>query len=110
MDAQRKDNEALRNFFSSHTNVAEGTISYMVRTFKTMADMADFGGSADTEDDLNEEELDDSSTGDDRIVRRKFTKGNGMTVNINIQLQIPATDKAETYDNFFAAMKKHLLS
>jgi hypothetical protein len=33
-----------------------------------------------------------------------------MTVNINIQLQIPATDKAETYDSFFAAMKKHLLS
>ena len=46
----------------------------------------------------------------DTVVKRKLTGTTGMTVNINIQLQIPATDKAEIYDSFFAAMKKHLLS
>ena len=46
-DANRKDNEALRNFFSSHTSVSESTMNLMVRTFKTMSDMADFS-SADT--------------------------------------------------------------
>jgi len=110
-DAQRKDNEALRNFFSSHTSVGEGTLSYMVRTFKTVADMADFGSPGETlEEELEGEEESLESTGGEKVVKRKLTTGNGMTVNINIQLQIPATDKAETYDSFFAAMKKHLLS
>lgn len=106
-DAQRKDNEALRNFFSGHTSVSEGTISYMVRTFKTMADMGDFSGT------LPEVDTDSGDEEEQRAIavkRRVTTGASEMTVNINIQLQIPATDKAETYDNFFAAMKKHLLS
>jgi hypothetical protein len=112
-DANRKDNEALRNFFSSHTNVGEGALGYMVRTFKTLADMADFGAPAETVTEIEtngEEELEEGQGGS-AVVKRKLTTGTaGMTVNINIQLQIPATDKAEIYDSFFAAMKKHLLS
>jgi hypothetical protein len=114
-DAQRKDNEALRNFFSSHTSVAEATLSYMVRTFKTMADMADFEAPAKALPEVEtngEDEPEDQEKDDGKVVKRKFVAGtpNGMTVNINIQLQIPATDKADIYDSFFAAMKKHLLS
>jgi hypothetical protein len=109
-DANRKDTEALRNFFSSHTSVGEGALGYMVRTFKQLADMADFESPAEalTEDEV---EVDEQETGA-AVVKRRVVIGtpNGMTVNINIQLQIPATDKAETYDSFFAAMKKHLLS
>ena len=109
-DANRKDNEALRNFFSSHTSVAEGTLSYMVRTFKTMADMADFGSPLDLPAEETSEE-DVAEKDGDTVAKRRLTTGkNGMTVNINIQLQIPATDKPETYDSFFAAMKRHLLS
>jgi hypothetical protein len=32
----------------------------------------------------------------------------GPAININIQLQLQATEDAKVYDNFFAAMKKHL--
>jgi hypothetical protein len=109
-DAQRKDNEALRNFFSSHTSVAEGTIAYMVRTFRTMADMADFGSPGEDLGTMTGSEDENEIQEEKKIVKQKLVTGNGMTVNINIQLQIPATDKAETYDSFFAAMKKHLLS
>ena len=49
-DANRKDNEALRNFFSSHTSVAENTVTLMVRTFKTMAEMGNFDSPADVPD------------------------------------------------------------
>jgi hypothetical protein len=112
-DAQRKDNEALRNFFSSHTSVGEGALGYMVRTFKTLADMADFEspteGLPEVDADGGDEEPGEEKGG--AVVRRRLTAGTtGMTVNINIQLQIPATDKAEIYESFFAAMKKNLLS
>lgn len=116
-DANRKDNEALRNFFSSHTSVAEGTVTLMVRTFKTMADMGNFDSPADgPEVEVGVEEsgleLEGRAGGGAGVVKRKVVTPtpNGMTVNINIQLQIPATDKADVYDSFFAAMKKHLLS
>ncbi|MBZ5573299.1 MAG: DUF5343 domain-containing protein [Acidobacteriia bacterium] len=114
-DANRKDNEALRNFFSSHTSVSDGTISYMVRTFKTIADMADFGSPGEAMPEIETNDDDEPEVGKGggggTVVKRKLTAGtNGMTVNINIQLQIPATDKADIYDSFFAAMKKHLLS
>jgi hypothetical protein len=115
-DANRKDNEALRNFFSSHTNVSEGTLTLMVRTFKTLADFGDFESTTDEElsdvkdVEINEDEVPEPDKGGGVVKRKLLTGTGGMTVNINIQLQIPATDKAETYDSFFAAMKKHLLS
>lgn len=116
-DANRKDNEALRNFFSSHTSVAENTVTLMVRTFKTMADTGNFDSPADlsgAEVDGEESVVDveEKGGGGPEVVKRKVVTPtpNGMTVNINIQLQIPATDKADVYDSFFAAMKKHLLS
>lgn len=116
-DANRKDNEALRNFFSSHTSVAENTVTLIVRTFKTMADMGNFDSRADVpevEAGVEEPalEVEEKGGGGAGVVKRRMVTPtpNGMTVNINIQLQIPATDKADVYDSFFAAMKKHLLS
>jgi hypothetical protein len=116
-DANRKDNEALRNFFSSHTSVAENTVTLMVRTFKTMADMGNFdspGGVPEVGVDVEEPvlEVGEKGEGGAGVVKRKVVTPtpNGMTVNINIQLQIPAADKADVYDSFFAAMKKYLLS
>ncbi len=109
-DANRKDNEALRNFFSSHTSVSENTIVLMVRTFKTMSDMGDFESPVETLPEV-EVEVGEPEEEIGAVVKRKLTTHtNGMTVNINIQLQIPATDKADIYDSFFAAMRKHLLS
>ncbi len=112
-DANRKDNEALRNFFSSHTSVAENTVTLMVRTFKVMAEMGNFD-SPDEGPEVEEPTPEEEGTGGGAsgVVKRKVVTPtpSGMTVNINIQLQIPATDKADVYDSFFAAMKKHLLS
>lgn len=36
--------------------------------------------------------------------------GQNVTLNINIQLTIPETENEKVYENFFQAMKKHLLS
>jgi hypothetical protein len=32
-----------------------------------------------------------------------------MTLNVNIQLQLPATAESEVYEKLFAAMRKHLI-
>ena len=43
-DAYRKDNEALRNYFSPHTKVAESTLGLIVSTFKALCELANFEG------------------------------------------------------------------
>lgn len=113
-DAYRRDNEALRNFFSSHTSVGEGALRFMVATFKALSELADFGAMAAPEDELSDEENGEEDRGEPETkplkLSRKGAGPAGVTVNINIQLQIPETEKADVYDSFFAAMKKHLLS
>jgi hypothetical protein len=115
-DAHRKDNEAIRNYFSSHTAVGEGALKFMVGTFKSLVELADFGAEAPArppkvleEPEAAWEHDEEPPTDGQRKVKLSRAAGNGVTININIQLQIPDTDKAETYDNFFAALKKHLL-
>lgn len=107
-DAHRKDNEALRNFFSSHTDVGQAALQQMVQTFKALADLSDFE-SADLEEhaDLPEAEADTSAAGRQPGSARG---AHGITININLQLELPTTEKSEIYDALFAAMKKHLLS
>ena len=104
-NAQQTDNEALRNFFSSHSNVGEGALRYMVNTFKTLAELADFGADPLAEEEEVEAELEPGNK-----VKRvlKNTTGGGMTVNVNIQLTLPASDDATIYEKLFAAMKKNL--
>jgi hypothetical protein len=41
-DAYRKDNEALRNYFSPHTKVGERTLGLIVSTFKALCELANF--------------------------------------------------------------------
>jgi hypothetical protein len=116
-DAYRRDNEALRNFFSSHTSVGESALRFMVATFKTLSELGDFGAVITVDDDESDEADEENVDGAVTISKAKGQKTtrngigtSGVTVNINIQLQIPETEKSEVYDSFFAAMKKHLLS
>jgi hypothetical protein len=103
-DAERKDTEALRNYFSTHTKVGEASLNMIVRTFKTLCDAADFTGDAASpvEPDVRK-----PAGGKDYLPVKPQTPF-GPAININIQLQLQATEDAKVYDNFFAAMKKHL--
>lgn len=46
------------------------------------------------------------------LLTQNFTNelGQNVTLNINVQLTIPDTEDEKVYENFFKAMKKHLLS
>jgi hypothetical protein len=114
-DAHRKDNEALRNFFSAHTKVAESTLGLIVTTFKALAAVADFeaaptaGGGDSKEDTVVSAHRPVATPPRVEPSTRPSVLG-GPTININIQLQLPATEDAAIYDNLFAALKKHLFS
>lgn len=106
-DAYRKDNEALRNYFSTRTAVAESTLGLIVRTFTVLCELADF------EDLAVDVSAAPSIAPAPELVGPLPTvlRGPpGMTVNINIQLALPATEDASIYEKLFAALKKHLLS
>ena len=114
-DANRKDNEALRNYFSAHTKVAESTLGLIVGTFKMLCSAADFEGSAPV---IEEEVRQDTEATGPGSRRPKATRtsvshepgsSHGPTININVQLQLPATDDGAIYDKLFASLRKHLI-
>jgi hypothetical protein len=108
-DAARKDNEALRNFFSTHTKVGEATLNLIVRTFKTLCEVGDFAAEPPELDSIDLKALAaDKEKG--LTLTGKFKTQTGPAININIQLQLQATEDPKVYDNFFAAMKKHLFT
>lgn len=109
-DAYRKDNEALRNYFSAHTKVAERTLGLIVATFKALCDLADFEASQPAEAAASEPLTQKPTHEAKRRVVEPATHGGMPAININIQLQLPATDDAGIYDKLFAALKKHLLA
>jgi hypothetical protein len=106
-DANRKDFETLKNFFSTHTEVGERAVKSMVGTFKALCEMADFENTIPitTKPETPfkiEQELTPSPT----IPNTQSTP----SVNINIELHLPATDDASIYDKLFESLKKHLLT
>ncbi len=108
-DAHQRDNEALRNFFSTHTKVASATLELMVRTFKTAVSLADFDAPLLKTPPAAKEKTTKPLTALVPKVEKEVHSSVGHSININIQLTIPATDDPKIYDSFFAAMKKHLL-
>lgn len=115
-DAQQRDDEALRTYFAANTTTGAKAVSNMVSTFKAVCKLADFS-SAFEEEVLDEDSADNAPNQNEPgnrngpVVRARTNAGpNGMTVNINIQLQLPADATPETYERFFEAMRKHVLN
>jgi len=106
-DAYRKDSEALRNYFSTQTAVAESTLRLIVRTFTALCELANFEGLAAAVSAALSTAPAPEVVGPSPTALREPA---GITVNINIQLALPATEDASIYEKLFAALKKHLLS
>ncbi len=105
-NAYQKDTEALTNFFRSHTSVGDQALSQMVKTFQALAELSEFEETTTPETppvDIA-----------DPIVAEKVTPvvySNGQPViHLNIQLTLPEGADAKTFEDFFKAMKKHLLN
>jgi len=106
-DAYRKDTEALRNYFSTHTDAGKQVVDKTVATFKVLCEFADFEAITEEITETPKGKLESEAVEPKRV---SPAIPGGLTVNINIQLQLPATDDASVYESLFSALKKHLLS
>ncbi len=103
-DAFNKDDDTLQSYFSSKTDVGKSTIDYIVLTFKNLCQVADF------EAVPAEAVVPAPLTSPREEAASIPTVATGLTVNINVQLTLPATDDETVYDKLFASLKRNLLS
>lgn len=100
VDAEKKDKGTIENFFVSKWGVSITLGHLMGETFRRLCELADFKAAPEL------------------ATAVPPTKEGGevpsgvapLTVNINIQLQLPATADATIYESLFSALKKHLFS
>jgi len=110
-DAYQKDTEALNSFFSSHTSVSKATLYSMISTFKALCSLADF-----TPESVSIDATGSAAAGQlgvPAIVTQSrpiVSAAPGVTVNINVQLTLPENADATTFEQFFKAMRDHLIS
>jgi hypothetical protein len=103
-DASRRDDEALTDFFRSQTAVGESTVGLMVRTFKSLRELADFG-------EIPELPSGRETLSTERRVTLPATVGeHAVSVTVNIQLVLPVTKDRSIYDAVFESLNKHILA
>lgn len=111
-DAYRKDDEALKNFFTSNTSVGERAVSCMVSTFKTLCELADFTSTSQPSSVDSAPATKPQTSGAVATAKLAETVSTlqGITINVNVQLTLPETKDSSIYDSIFESLRKHLLS
>lgn len=119
-EAHTESTETLVNYVKAHKGVAEDTANKMVQTFHALATQAGLRGATSTAErtpgltspngsDAPEPQV---SAGPYVPARGVATRsaGSGVTINVNIQLELPESKDPDVYDALFAALSKHILS
>jgi hypothetical protein len=101
-DAEKKDDDTLQDYFASTSGAADSVVRLMVRTFKSLCELADFEAVA------VEEYVTTSTARAGEKVSEIPLGMKPITININIQLQLPATEDVTIYEALFSALKKNL--
>ncbi|MHB8361552.1 MAG: DUF5343 domain-containing protein [Thermoplasmataceae archaeon] len=106
--AYDKDDESLVNFMRASSDAKPETLSYSVRTFKTLSSFADFTKVKVSD---NNESLTPSTSysskdmmqSTDRVVDSPFI------LNVNVQITLPETKDYEVYEKIFQSLRKNIL-
>ena len=105
-DAHNRSDAELEDYFSANTSVSGATVTFMARTFKALCKLAD-------SEKMTSNELDAESGSQDlasgHAAGTTSPRVLPVAININIQLQLPATQDEGVYEKLFQSMKKHLL-
>jgi hypothetical protein len=110
-DAHRKDAEALRNFFRAHTSGGDQVQTKLVQTFQVLTEFADFDQPSTNGSNRSTTVQREGKGSDEAAERATFRSPQSpeLALNVNIQLQLPATSDGEVYEKLFGAMRKHLM-
>lgn len=107
-DAHTRNIDELKAFFVTKSTSGKQVISKTVTTFRKLCELADFEGvEIESQTSVSTESAEYELEAPTKIIKGL---GAGVTININIQLALPATKDESVYDDLFKAMKKHLLS
>jgi hypothetical protein len=109
-DADKRDDEAIANFYRGNTSFSANTLSKVVRTFRVLTEFGDFDSTPtppkeDAPLPPAKEQEDAKASGK----RQPESPTSGVHLTVNIQLQIPATAEGKVYEELFAAMRKNLI-
>ena len=100
----REDDRTLKDYFKANTTAGDRVVDFMLKTFRNLCALADF------EAIPAEAVVSEPLTSPREEAARIPTVAPGLTVNINVQLTLPATDDETVYDKLFASLKRNLLS
>lgn len=116
-NAHDEDPQVLIHWFSEKSSAGQQTVSKSVSTFKKLAAEADFNGLDSPADppatgigapEPSDQTLPSLATVAGSAARG--TGGDGVTINVNVQLTLPETAESSVFDAFFKAMREHLLA
>lgn len=106
-DACERDEKALKDFFTPTTDAGEQVVMQTVATFKVLCNFAHFEGVPSKEKGKDEEEERGKAKGKEE---KGVQTTAGVTITLNIQLALPATEDAKVYENIFKALRDNLLT
>lgn len=106
-DAPRRDDEALRAFFSANTDVGAAAVAKMAGTFKALCGLADFS-------DVPQSAFGPVSTSGQpsagpRPPLPTATSRGEAAINVNIDIRLPEDATGKAYEAFFRALRRNLL-
>ena len=101
----------LENFFRTATGRGGRMLKATVDAFQVLCKFADFGAPPPTPTPTpTPAKTVPTTVTPTPTIQLPVTKEAGVTLNVNIRLELPATQDAEVYDKIFQSLKKHLLT
>ncbi len=102
-DAHLRSDADIRNFIGGKSKAGERALQYMVTTFKTLAQMGDFGAEPP-------EVAADEVVGKVGSTSLKVAQPRTQTaqVHINLQIHLPDTDDGDRIDRIFKSMATYI--
>ena len=108
-NAHNQSDEDLESFFGRDIDASQKVRKLTLTTYKTLCNLADFHSEPMETPVPSEPTPPESSIGAPTVDNKIIGKIQPVPqININIQLTLPEKTDPDTYDKFFAAMKKHL--
>jgi len=104
-NASQQADERLVNFFRSKTSAGDRVVQAQTATFKTLCEFADFV-TVEIAPSRSREVTRESIPS----APRAMASSQGLTINLNIQLQLPLTENSEIYDKIFQSLKKNIIT
>ena len=117
-NAHERTERELTDFFTERSDAGRQAVSKTVATFRNLCALSDFGNTlAESEKEQLTQEGEGTNVDVPSEIAAKANGANlvpsdfggGVTINLNIQLTLPAEMDRAGYGQFFAALRKHLM-